>query len=166
MAKEGSVAPRERVNIVYKPATGDAQEEKELPLKVLMMGDYTLRQDSTPLEERKPININKDNFSDVMKSQKLELNVNVANKLSEKEGDEMAVKLKFNTLKDFEPEQVVRQVPELRQMLELREALAALKGPLGNFPAFKKKIQSMLGDEASRNKILGELQKKEGGDKK
>ncbi|GIK52108.1 type VI secretion system contractile sheath small subunit [bacterium] len=166
MAKEGSVAPRERVNIVYKPATGDAQEEKELPLKLLMMGDYTLRQDSTPLEERKPININKDNFSDVMKSQKLELNVNVANKLSEKEGDEMAVKLKFNTLKDFEPEQVVRQVPELRQMLELREALAALKGPLGNFPAFKKKIQSMLGDEASRNKILGELQKKEGGDKK
>lgn len=113
MAKEGSVAPRERVNIVYKPATGDAQEEKELPLKLLMMGDYTLRQDSTPLEERKPININKDNFSDVMKSQKLELNVNVANKLSEKEGDEMAVKLKFNTLKDFEPEQVVRQVPEL-----------------------------------------------------
>lgn len=166
MAKEGSVAPRERVNIVYKPATGDAQEEKELPLKLLMMNDYTLRQDSTPLEERKPININKDNFSDVMKSQKLELNVNVANKLSEKEGDEMAVKLKFNTLKDFEPEQVVRQVPELRQMLELREALAALKGPLGNFPAFKKKIQSMLGDEASRNKILGELQKKEGGDKK
>jgi len=166
MAKEGSVAPRERVNIVYKPATGDAQEEKELPLKLLMMGDYTLRQDSTPLEERKPINVNKDNFSDVMKSQKLELNVNVANKLAEKEGEDMAVKLKFNTLKDFEPEQVVRQVPELKSLLELREALAALKGPLGNFPAFKKKIQTMLGDEAAKAKILGEIQKKEGGDKK
>ncbi len=166
MAKDGSVAPRERVNIVYKPATGDAQEEKELPLKLLMMGDYTMRQDSTPLEERKAINVNKDNFSDVMKSQKLELNVNVANKLSEKDGDDMAVKLKFNTLKDFEPEQVVRQVPELKSLLELREALAALKGPLGNFPAFKKKIQSMLGDEAAKAKILGEIQKKEGGDKK
>ena len=77
MAKEGSVAPRERVNIVYKPATGDAQEEKELPLKLLMIGDYAMRQDSTPLEERKPININKDNFSDVMKSQKLEVSVNI-----------------------------------------------------------------------------------------
>ena len=132
---------------------------------LLIKGDYSMRQDSTPLEERKPININKDNFSDVMKSQKLEVSVNVANKLAAKEGEEMPVKLKFSTLKDFEPEQVVRQVPELKSMLELREALAALKGPLGNFPAFKKKIQGMLGDEAARNKILGEIQKKDG-DKK
>ena len=41
MAKEGSVAPKERVNIMYKPATGDAKEEVELPLKLLMLGDYT-----------------------------------------------------------------------------------------------------------------------------
>jgi len=48
MAKEGSVAPKERVNIVYKPATGGAQEEVELPLKLMMLGDYTLRADDTP----------------------------------------------------------------------------------------------------------------------
>ena len=54
MSKEQSVAPKERVNITYKPATGDAQEEVELPLRILMMGDYTGKRDDTPLEERKP----------------------------------------------------------------------------------------------------------------
>lgn len=161
MPADGSVAPRERVNIVYKPSTGDAQEEKELPLKLLMMGDYTLRQDETPLEERKPINIDKDNFNDVMKSQGLGLQMNVSNKLSDKAGDELGVKLKFDNLKDFEPEQVAKQVPELKQLLELRQALSALKGPLGNFPAFRKKIQQIVGDGAAREKIMKELEKKD-----
>lgn len=158
MAKEASVAPKERINIVYKPATGDAQEEIELPLKLLMLGDYTLRQDERAVEDRKPLSVDKDNFNDVMRNQKLSLDLNVNNKLSESEEDEeMAVSLKFDTLKDFEPESVVRQVPELNQMLELRQALTALKGPLGNVPAFRKMIQSALSDDSARDKLLKEL---------
>ena len=157
MAKEGSVAPKERVNIVYKPATGGAQEEVELPLKLMMVGDYTLRNDDTQIEDRKTINIDKDNFNDVMSGQKLSLDLNVANKLSGEENDEMSVSLKFDTLKDFEPENVAKQVPELNKMLELREALTALKGPLGNVPAFRKMIQSVLTDEDARDKLLKEL---------
>ena len=86
MAKEGSVAPRERVNIVYKPALGDAQEEKELPLKMLVMGDFTQRQDNRPLEERKPINIDKDNFNDVMKAMNLKVAFNAKNVLTPNAG--------------------------------------------------------------------------------
>jgi type VI secretion system protein ImpB len=159
MAKDGSVAPRERVNIVYKPATGGASEEKELPLKLLVMGDFTLGQDDTPLENRKPLNIDKDNFNDVMKNQNINININVKNTLSGKDGEELSANLKFKTLKDFDPDAVARQVPELNKMLELREALAALKGPMGNFPAFRKKIQSIISDEATREKILGEISK-------
>ncbi|MBZ0134868.1 MAG: type VI secretion system contractile sheath small subunit [Planctomycetes bacterium] len=163
MAKEGSVAPRERVNIVYKPATGGAAEEKELPLKLLVMGDFTLGQDDTPLEDRKPVNIDKDNFNDVMKSQNIKINVNVKNTLAGKEGEELNAGLNFKTLKDFDPDAIARQVPELAKMLELREALAALKGPMGNFPAFRKKIQSIITDDATREKILGEISKGDGG---
>jgi len=162
MAKEGSVAPRERVNIVYKPATGGAAEEKELPLKLLVMGDFTLGQDDTPLEDRKPVNIDKDNFNDVMKSQNIKINVNVKNTLSGKDDEELSAGLNFKTLKDFDPDAIARQVPELNKMLELREALAALKGPMGNFPAFRKKIQSIITDDATREKILGEISKGEG----
>ncbi|NOZ51713.1 MAG: type VI secretion system contractile sheath small subunit [Gammaproteobacteria bacterium] len=157
MSKDGSVAPKERVNIVYKPATGDAQQEVELPLKLMMLGDYTLKADDTLVEDRKPINIDKDNFTDVMKNQKLSLDINVANKLSTEEGEEMSVNLKFESLKDFEPESVLKQVPELNQMLELREALVALKGPLGNVPAFRKMIEQALQDEGDKEKLLKEL---------
>jgi type VI secretion system protein ImpB len=155
--KEGSVAPRERVNIVYKSALGDAQEEVELPLKLLMLGDYTGRADSTPLEDRKPINIDKDNFNDVMRSQAIGVQIQVANRLAEKEGEEMAVALKFETLKGFEPESIVNQIPELKKLLELRQALTALKGPLGNVPEFRKKIQSLVSDKDARERLLKEL---------
>jgi type VI secretion system protein ImpB len=161
MAKESSVAPKERVNIVYKPATGGVSEEKELPLKLLVLGDYTLREDDAPLENRKPVSIDKDNFNEVMASQGLSLTLKVPNKLAEKqpgqeEGD-LAVKLDFKSMKDFRPEAVAEKVPELNQLLQLRAALQALKGPLGNLPAFRKKIESLISDVSAREKILGEL---------
>lgn len=161
MSKESSVAPKERVNIKYKPATGDAKEEVELPLKLVMLGDYTQRPDDTPVEDRSLININKDNFNEVMKSHDLSLDLSTENKLVEQqEGEEqekLPVSLKFESLSDFSPESVVRQTPELNKLLELREALVALKGPLGNVPAFRKAIQNVLGDEAAREKLLSEL---------
>lgn len=157
MASEGSVAPKERVNIRYRPATGDAKEEVELPFKQVVLGDFTQRADDTPLEERERIRIDKDTFNDVMKAQKLSLDVNVKDTLSDEADAEMAVSLKFDTLKDFEPEQVVNQVPELRKLLELRQALMALKGPLGNVPAFRKAIQGILDDEGAKSKLLAEL---------
>ncbi len=157
MAKEGSVAPRERVNIVYKPATGDAQEEKELPLKLLVMGDFTGQKDDRTLEDRKPVNVDKDNFNDVMRGMNLKAEFQVADKLSEKGGGEIPVNLKFSNLKDMEPEAVAKQVPQLASMLELRDALTALKGPLGNLPEFRKKVQSLVSDPATREKLLKEL---------
>jgi len=157
MASESSVAPKERVNIVYKPATGGMQKEVELPLKLMMVGDYTLRPDGTPLEERKPVNIDKDNFDEVLKSQNIAVNLNVPNKLSEKEGDNLGIKLTFQTMKDFGPERIVEQTPEMSKLLQLRTALQALKGPLGNIPAFRKKIEGIVGDSSARDKIMKEL---------
>lgn len=157
MPKEGSVAPQERVNIVYKPATGGAQEEVELPLKLLMMGDYTLQPDARSVEDRKTISVDKDTFPQVMKEQNLGLSFSVPNKLAGVEGEEMAVHLKIESLKDFGPESVAQQVPELNKLLQLRTALQALKGPLGNVPAFRKKIESLIGDVSARERLLQEL---------
>ena len=157
MAKEGSVAPQERVNIVYKPATGGAKEEVELPLKLLMLGDFTLREDDRPLEDREPINVDKDNFDEVLKNQDLGMEASVDNKLTDEEDAQMAVNLKFESIKDFEPESVARQMPETAKLLELREALSSLKGPLANKLAFRKRIDSLLADETARKKMLDEL---------
>lgn len=161
MAKEGSVAPKERINIKYSPSTGDSKEEVELPFKVMVMGDFTQQEDERPVEERKPININKDNFNEVLSKQNLTMDLNVSDELSEEistEDDlELGINLAFNTLKDFEPESIVRQVPELNKLLELREALVALKGPLGNVPAFRKEIQAVLDDESKKHQLMSEL---------
>ena len=73
MAKESSVAPKERVNIVYRPATGEAKEEVELPLKLLVMGDFALRPDDRTVENREPVNVDKDNFNEVLKAQNISL---------------------------------------------------------------------------------------------
>ncbi len=158
MASAGSVAPKERINITYKPATGDAQAEVELPLKLLVVGDYTQRADDRPVEERAPINVDKDNFQEVLKAQKLSLNLSVPNRLQKEDSDDsLAVSLNFQSLADFEPDAIVEKVPELKSILELREALKSLKGPLGNVPDFRKKLQSLVADEGSRAKLLAEL---------
>ena len=161
MAKEGSVAPKERVNIVYRPATGDAKEEVELPLKLLVVGDFTSSPDDRMVEEREPINIDKDNFNEVLKAQNLSLDLTVPNKLSEDPDAELNVSVKFESIKDFEPEAIAKNTPELNKLLELREALNSLKGPMSNRPEFRKKIQELLKDEAAREQVLKELKLEE-----
>jgi type VI secretion system protein ImpB len=158
MAKEGSVAPKERINVTFKPATGGAQEEIELPLKLMVLGDFTQRADERKIEDRKPISIDKNSFDEVLAKQELNLTFGVPNRLQdEPSDDELAVQLNINSMKDFNPANLVEQVPELKKLMELRDALVALKGPLGNAPAFRKAIESVLADVDSRDRVLGEL---------
>lgn len=157
MAKQGSVAPKERVNIVYRPATGGAKEEVELPLKVMVMGDFTLRDDETPVENRKAINVDKDNFDDVLAAQNIRLNTTVQSILSGEPDAQLTVDLDFKSMKDFDPDAIVRKIPELKKLVNLRDALRALKGPLGNVPDFRKKIQELVQDEGTRERLLKEL---------
>ncbi|MDB5993519.1 MAG: type secretion protein [Pseudomonas sp.] len=159
MAKEGSVAPKERINVTFKPATGNAQEEIELPLKLMVLGDFTHRADDRKVEERKPINIDKNNFDEVLNQQKISLSINVPNRLQEEGGsDELGIQLAIDSMKNFNPASVIEQVPELKKLMELRDALVALKGPLGNAPAFRKAIESVIEDSESRSRVLGELE--------
>jgi type VI secretion system protein ImpB len=162
MSKESSVAPTERVNIVYQSATGNAQEQVELPLKILMLGDFTGQKDERPIENRAPINVDKDNFSDVMAQQNLQVTMSVPDKLSAEAGSSLPVTLQFRNLADFTPENIVHQVPELDTLLKLRSALHALKGPLGNIPAFRRRLQDLLNNADSREKLMKELGMKPG----
>lgn len=154
---DGSVAPKERVNIVYKSNTGDQSEDVELPLKLLMLGDFTGKDNEEMIEDREPVNINKDNFNDVMSGMNLSIDLAVKDTLSDKDDDEMAVHLEIKSIKDLAPDSIAQQVPELNNMLEMRKALLALKGPLGNVPTFRKTIQKILNDDDSRKVIMEEL---------
>lgn len=158
--REGSVAPKERVNIRYKSALDGQQEDVELPLRILMLGDFSGQQSEKPLEEREPVDINKENFAAVMADQKLGAEIQVKNHVSSDPGTadaEMNLKLKFESLADFRPEGIVGQVDELRQLKELRDALKYLKGTTANVPSFIRRIQDLMKDPSKRERLMREL---------
>ncbi|MFH1109185.1 MAG: type VI secretion system contractile sheath small subunit [Planctomycetota bacterium] len=150
MAKGPSKARESRVNIVISDALR-GKMEPELPFRVLVMGDFTLKKDNRPIYDRKPIDVNKSNFDAVMQSFNLSLDVNVADRVSGT--GEMPVSLKFNTLKDFRPESIARQVPQLRNLLEFREAMKALRPKMGE-KAIQSELLKAIKDPATRDGIL------------
>lgn len=154
--REGSVAPKERVNIRYKPAGAGAHEDVELPLRILLLGDLTGRPDERPLDERAPVRVDKDNFAEVMAAQGLRAEVSVPDHLSGGEG-ELSASLAFTSLADFRPEGLVAQVPELRRLKDLRDALRSLKSSSANVPGFLRRVQELLHDPAQRARLLAEL---------
>ncbi|KAF6692929.1 type VI secretion system contractile sheath small subunit [Pseudomonas sp. EKM23D] len=153
----GSVAPKERVNIKYVPATGDQQAEVELPLKLLITGDFKGHGELSALEDRQSIRIDKDTFNEVLSKAEVALCMTVPSVLNNDFDTDLSVQLQFKSINDFSPDAVARQVPELNKLLELREALVALKGPMGNVPAFRKHLQSLLTDETARQRLASEL---------
>jgi type VI secretion system protein ImpB len=159
MSKDASVAPKERVNIVYRPADGDGREDVELPMKILVTGDFTGTHDERPIESREPIVINKDNFDDVVKVHDITLQLNVPNRLTGNPEDELEVQLGIQALSDFTPGAIAEQVPEMKLLLELRDALRSLKGPLANLPDFRRKIQELINQDETRARLLLEIGK-------
>jgi len=150
MAKGPSKARESRVNIAISDRLrGGAQPE--LPFRMLVMGDYTMKEDKRPIADRAPVDINKSNFDSVMQSFNLSLETTVTNRIAGQ--GEMPISLKFGTLKDFRPESIARQVPQLKNLLELREALTALRPKLGDKSA-QQKLLAAIKDPAVRDQIL------------
>src|SRR5487761_2801153 len=113
-----------RVHITYEVETEGAEIQRELPFVVGVLGDFS--GDPTaplrPLADRKFIQIDRDNFNDVMASMTPGLKMKVDNTLAEA-GGQMGVDLKFSSIDDFEPARVAQQVPALRALMETRTKL-------------------------------------------
>ncbi len=149
--------PPARVNLFLEVAKGDAKERVELPMRMLVMGDFTNREDGPPLEDREVINLNKDNFEDVLRSQELRVKTAVDNTLT---GDgDLAVDLTFDSMKSFGPEQIAKQVPELSRLMATRNLLQDLRNRLISAADFRKQIEAVVNDPAAREKLLAELDK-------
>ena len=134
----GAVAPKERINISYRPAVGNAKEDVELPFKILVLSDLSQRANTADVEDRKVHKITNKNLSQVIESFDLSLSYEVVNKIDGV--GSIPVHLSVKSLADFEPDNIVSQVAPLKELLRLREALKALKGPIGNSPEIRQKL--------------------------
>jgi len=154
-----------RVHITYDVETEGAEVQRELPFIVGVMGDFSGDPTSPlrPLADRKFIQIDRDNFNDVMAGMNPGLKLKVDNKLSE-EGGEMSVDLKFNSLDDFEPARVAQQVPALRALMETRAKLRDLMSKVDRSDELENLLEQVLKNEDELKSLSGQLglDKKEG----
>ncbi|TDN55977.1 type VI secretion system contractile sheath small subunit [Scandinavium goeteborgense] len=148
--------PKARVNIQLSLHTGGAQKKVELPLKLLTVGDFSNGKVEGPLSEREKINVNKNNFNSVLADINPEVSLTVKNTLAGDNSEEN-VKLAFKEMKDFEPEQIARQIPQLKAMLAMRNLLRDLKSNLLDNVTFRKELEIILKDPALSDELRNEL---------
>ena len=134
-----------RVQLTYDVEVGDAIEKKELPFVAGVIGDFS-GQPAEPLakmKERKFVNLDKDNFDDVLKGMKPRVQMQVDNKLKG-DGSKVGVELNFKSLEDFTPEAVANQVEPLRKLLEARQKLADLRNKMAGNDKFEELLNEVL----------------------
>lgn len=147
-----------RVHIKYEVETEGGTLEKELPFVVGVMGDFS-GQPTEPLKslkERKFVKVDRDNINEVMKRQNAGLQCRVDNKLTN-DGGELAVNLKFESMEDFDPENIVKQVPELQVLKEARDKLRDLLSKSDRSDKLEKILEETLKDSDKLNQLASEL---------
>lgn len=150
-----------RVQIMYDVEVGEATETKELPFVLGVLGDYGGRPRESPekLKDRKFVQVDKDNFDDVLGGMNPHLALMVENRLGEQEG-QLSVELEFSKLEDFEPLRIVNQVDPLRQLLELRSRLADLKNKMVGNEKLEEMLDGIVRDTESLQRLAQPPQEK------
>lgn len=147
-----------RVHLVYEVETGGAAVKRELPFVVGVMGDFSGNpsQPLKPLRDRKFVQIDRDNFNDVMASTAPELNMRVDNTLAG-DGSEMAVNLNFKSMDDFQPANIANQVEPLKKLLETRNKLGDLLAKADRSTKLESLLEDALQDPDAMAKLSREL---------
>ncbi|MHC4960131.1 MAG: type VI secretion system contractile sheath small subunit [Planctomycetota bacterium] len=148
-----------RVHITYDVEIGDAQEMKELPFVMGVMSDLS-GDPSEPLpkmKERKFVDVDRDNFNDFLKKQKPRVAFKVDNKMNDDPDSQLSVDVTFGSMKDFEPEGVINQVPALKELLDVRKRLKSLQARVTSSDEVSDFLKEILSDETKRDAIAAEL---------
>ncbi|HZU28625.1 MAG TPA: type VI secretion system contractile sheath small subunit [Bryobacteraceae bacterium] len=150
-----------RVHISYDVEVGNAIEIKELPFVMGVLGDFTGQPEEplARLKDRKFVEITPDNFDDVLANMKPHLAYSVENKLSDDpDAARLAVNLRFQSMEDFEPANVARQVKPLRELLDLRTKLADLRGTLQGNDKLDEVLKETVANQEKMNKLRTEME--------
>lgn len=151
-----SEVPKARVNLKLDLHTGNSQKKTEIPLKLLVAGDFSNGKEQKPLSERVKMDVNKNNFNSVLAEYAPTININVENTLAE-DGSTERINLTFRDMKNFRPEEVAREIPQLKAMLAMRNLLRDLKSNLMDNKTFRRELESILRDPALSNELRNDI---------
>jgi len=134
-----------RVHITYDVEIGDAIEMKELPFVMGVLADLSGQPDEPlpRLRDRKFVEIDRDNFNEVMKGMKPRLAFRVDNKLTD-DDTKLGVELRFQNIDDFSPERVAEQVEPLRKLIEVRQQLKGLLAKTDGNDRLAERLQEII----------------------
>ncbi len=148
--------PPARINLKLDVGKGNAKKKIELPLKMLVAGDFSSKKHDTRVGEREKVSVDKNNFTQVMESMDLNLNYNVENKLNEEDGD-IPINLKIKDMKSFKPENVAKEVPQLSRLLAARNLIKDLKSNLLDNREFRKRLEEVIKDPETAKALQEQL---------
>jgi type VI secretion system protein ImpB len=149
--------PPARINLKLDVGKGGAKKKIELPLKMLVVGDFSFKEKGDRISDREKISINKNNFTQVMESMDLKLKYNVENKLTG--AGDLQVDMNVKNMDSFKPENVAKNVPALSKMLAARNLLKDLKSNLLDNREFRKRLETIIKDPAAVKSLQEELKK-------
>lgn len=138
-----SEIPKARVNISLDLHTGDAKKKMELPLNLLVVGNYSGCRNETSVSDREKININKENFNSVLKTINPKIKINADNKINN-DNTEIPINLSFTNINSFSPDNIIQQVPELKKLLAIRNLLKELKANISDNSKLRQELESIL----------------------
>jgi type VI secretion system protein ImpB len=147
-----------RVQITYDVEVGGAIELKELPFVVGVMGDFVGKPEEPlpAIKNRKFVEIDPDNFNQVMAGMKPRVAFSVDNKM-QNDGSKVGVDLKFNNIEDFEPDNIVQQVEPLRKLVEARQRLSDLRSKMDGNDKLESILNDIIGDADKQKQISDAL---------
>ncbi len=149
--------PKARINLSLNVETGGNRKKLELPLKMLVMGDFSNGKTKGKIVDRERININKNNFEAVMKDFNPSTRFEVPNQLA-KDGSDISVNLSFESMKDFRPDHVAQQIPELHSLMAMRNLLKDLKSNLLDNAKFRKELERIVANQPQLEGLKQQLE--------
>ena len=149
--------PKARINISLDVETGGSKQKLKLPMKLLVMGDFSNGKTKGRLAERERIRISRNTIDQALSDLAPEVAMSVPNAASE-DGGEIDVRLQFRSMNDFRPERVAEQVPEIHNLLAMRNLLKDLKSNLLDNSKFRKELEQVLGNGSEFEALRAELE--------
>lgn len=149
--------PGARINITLDVESEGARRKVELPLKLLAMGDFSNGKAGGRLAERERIAVDRSNIEQVMKELRPEVRYRVDNVIRD-DGSEIDVRLSFEDFRSFDPEHIVRQVPELYRLLAMRNLLKDLKSNLLDNGRFRRELERIVRSHPELEDLRAELE--------